>query len=54
MKKKKAAPKKKTVKLHLKDKLVWTKKTARAPYINERVKAMDELAVEEALTRMYS
>ena len=39
-KKKKTATKKKTVKLRMDDKLVWTKKAAKAPYINERVKAM--------------
>ena len=37
----------------MKDKLVWTKKTAKSPYINARVKAMAELTAEEALTRMY-
>jgi hypothetical protein len=51
--KKKAPAKKKTVKIRMNDKLMWTKKTAKAPYINERVKAMDELTVEEALTRRY-
>jgi hypothetical protein len=51
--KKQAPTKKKTLKLRIDDKLVWTKKTVKAPYINERVKAMDELTVEEALTRHY-
>ena len=53
VKKKPAKKKKNTVKLHLKDKLVWTRKTAKSPYINARCEAMDELTVEEALTRMY-
>jgi hypothetical protein len=53
VKKKPVKKKKKSVKLHLKDKLVWTRKTAKFPYINARVEVMDELTAEEALTRIY-
>ena len=51
--KKQVSKKKTTMKLRMDDKIVWTRKPVKAPYINERVKAMDELTVEEALTRHY-